>query len=262
MEISDISISKKKSLIIFVPHITKLLESKNSDEENNKNCSEKNNKLIEFKHSNSFQLFIYQPKEELYFRYKIYFDKFFRDNRIEKIYPNFFLYSNINIHDIWCKKKNIVYNYIKDINKNKNINKDKNVNKCRNSEDILTDMKTRDSLSLLKSKKRENFLNFSFSKKNYCNFLPSKKEMNNKPCQKPSSFPIETFLGINENHRKIGNEEYINLKENIFCSDNDSYKIINTKEHELLNHFFQKNYKINAINFRYRHKYATLIYYK
>ena len=256
MEISDISTHKKKTQIIFIPHIIKLLEPKNSDEQNNKNCPEKNNELIELRHSNSFQLFIYQPKEELYIKYKIYYDKFFQDNRIEKIYPNFFLFNNININSICCKKKNIVNNCIKDINK------EKIVNKCINTEDKLTDMKTKDSLSLLKSKKRENLSNFSFSKKNYCNYFPKKKEMNNKPCQKPSSFPIETFLGTNENHNKIGNKEYINLKENIFCSENDSYKIINRKEHELLNHFFQKNYKINAINFRYRQKYATLIYYK
>ena len=90
-------------MIIFVPHITKLLESKNSDEENNKNCSEKNNKLIEFKHSNSFQLFIYQPKEELYFRYKIckYLFYLFRD---------FIFLHNFVINAISASSSNIFTN--------------------------------------------------------------------------------------------------------------------------------------------------------
>ena len=86
--------------------------------------------------------------------------------------------------------------------------------------------------------------------------------MNYKPSKKPNFFPIEVFFGINKFINKIGNKDYLCLKESIFSKENDSYKTINKKEHYLLNHFLQKNTKTNSITFRYRHKNATFIYYK
>ena len=86
--------------------------------------------------------------------------------------------------------------------------------------------------------------------------------MNHKPSQKPNFFPIEIYLGLNNFKNNIGNIDYLYLKENIFCFANDSYKIINKKEHILLNHLFQKKKKINSMSIRYRHKNSTFIYYK
>ena len=234
---------------------TKNLEPANSDKSE---LSKKNEDLIQFKHSNSL-LSINQAKEVLYIKcikQKRKNDKFFLDNRIEKIYQNFLCYINIDLNELWCNKKIIVYNIIKDINKKKNVNR--NIN----DEEILTHMNTKDSLSLLSPKKQNCALNFSYSKKNYCKYFPKETDMRNKPGQKPSSFPIETFLGSNESHNKIGNKEFIDIKGNTFCSENDSYKVVNSKQHELLNHFLQKNCKISSISFRYRHKNSTFIYYK
>lgn len=255
MDFFEIPILTKNNSFDYFLVYTKNLEPANSDKIE---LSKKNEDLIQFKHSNSL-LSINQPKEVLYIKYikqKRKNDKFFRDNRIEKIYPNFLCYININLNGLGCNKKIFVYNCKKDINKKKNVNR--NVN----DEEILTHMNTKDSLSLLSQKKQNCALNFSYSKKNYCNYFPKETDMRSKPSQKPSSFPIETFLGSNESYNKIGNKEFIDIKGNIFCSENDSYKVINSKQHELLNHFLQKNCKISSISFRYRYKNSTFIYYK
>ena len=123
-------------------------------------------------------------------------------------------------------------------------------------------MNTKDYLELLTSKKQNNILDFAYSKKNYCNYLPKETDWKIKPPQKPVSFPIQTYLGLNKEKNEIGSKEYLDSNENIFCSENDSYKIINPKGHELMNHFLRKGSKINSICFRYRHKNVTFIYYK
>ena len=251
-----IFISSKKNSADFGSEFTKIFELKNSDK---KDSSEKNTELIEFKHSNSLILFIYQTKEEFYIqckKQKRYYDKFFHDKIIEKIYLNFVLYNNFINNNFFYRKKTNVYNCTKNINKKKNINKNININ------DKINSMSTKDSLQLLTSKNENNILDFAYSKKNYCKYFPKETEWKNKPPQKPVSFPIQTNLGINQEKNEIGSKEYLDLKENIFCSKNDSYKMINPKEHVLLNHFIRKNSKINSISFRYRHKNATFVYYK
>ena len=256
MDFSEIFISSKKNSADFGSEFTKIFELKNSDK---KDSSEKNTELIEFKHSNSLILFIYQTKEEFYIqckKQKRYYDKFFHDKIIEKIYLNFVLYNNFINNNFFCRKKTNVYNCTKNINKKKNINKNININ------DKINSMSTKDSLQLLTSKNENNILDFAYSKKNYCKYFPKETEWKNKPPQKPVSFPIQTYLGINQEKNEIGSKEYLDLKENIFCSKNDSYKMINPKEHVLLNHFIRKNSKINSISFRYRHKNATFVYYK
>ena len=120
----------------------------------------------------------------------------------------------------------------------------------------------KDTLSLNANINKKKFIDYSFSKKNYCNYFPKKIEMNFKPCAKPSLFPNETFLGINKFKNEIGSKEYLELKDKIFCCENDSYKIIEKQDHSLLGHFLQKDNKINSIVIRYRHKNSTFIYYK
>ncbi len=123
-------------------------------------------------------------------------------------------------------------------------------------------MTTRDSSELLSSKKKNNILDFANSKKNYSKYYPKEIEWKTKPPQKPLSFPIQTYLGLNKEKNEIGTKEFLDLNENIFFSQNGSYKIINPKGHELLNHFLRKDSKTNSICFRYRHKNATFVYYK
>ena len=123
-------------------------------------------------------------------------------------------------------------------------------------------MTTRDSSELLSSKKKKNILDFGNSKKNYSKYYPKEIEWKTKPPQKPLSFPIQTYLGLNKEKNEIGSKEFLDLNENIFFSENGSYKIINPKGHELLNHFLRKDSKTNSICFRYRHKNATFVYYK
>ena len=121
-------------------------------------------------------------------------------------------------------------------------------------------------ISDLKSKRKStDIINFSFSQKNYCNYLPTKDELRTKPQKKPSNFPIECFLGVNRNHNEIGNKEFLNLKDMcVFNSNNDSYKIIDRRDHLLLNHLCQKNFGkkiVNSFTVKYRHKNTTFLYY-
>jgi len=128
---------------------------------------------------------------------------------------------------------------------------------------------TRDQSSIFTSDNNINNKNidFSFSKKNYCNYYPKINEMKEIADKKPSHFPTECFIGVNRSHNEIGKKEYLNLIENsVFNSNNDSYKIIDKKDHVLLNHLCQFDTKnkniINSISIRYRHKNTTFIYYK
>ena len=134
---------------------------------------------------------------------------------------------------------------------NKNIN-----NTCKKSNIVL-----KDCPKLLTFKNQNKDLNFLVAKKNFCNYYPPEIEMNLEPSQKPSSFPTQICLEKKKDQNEIGNKEFLELKEKYFCSENDSYKILNKTENQLLNHFFQKNSKINSISIRYRHKNSTFVYY-
>ena len=109
-------------------------------------------------------------------------------------------------------------------------------------------------------------INFQFSKKFYCNYYPKKKEMREKPDKKPTYFPNECFHGVNYFHNNIGNKEFLNLTNNSVYNNNiDEYKIIDRKDHILLNHLTNKNVNkksINSITIKYRHKNATFLYYR
>ena len=131
---------------------------------------------------------------------------------------------------------------------------------------------TKDSFSLFPlpkgkiSNSNNKNINFDYSKKNYCNYIPNEKEMREKAERIPCHFPIECYHGINQSHNNIGNKEFLNLSENnIFSINNDSYKTIDKKDHLFLNHLCHKfNNKsiINSFTFKYRHKNATFVYYK
>ena len=122
--------------------------------------------------------------------------------------------------------------------------------------------------SFLKDKqsKKNVINNLGFAKINYCNYIPKQSEMNEKFCKIPAFFPTECFNGINYFHYEIGDKKFLNLKEmNIHNNNNNSYKIIDKKDHLLLNHFCQKNINKNIIScltIRYRHKNTTFLYYK
>ena len=68
--------------------------------------------------------------------------------------------------------------------------------------------------------------------------------------------------------QEIGSKEYLLLDKNdVFNSNNDSYKIIDKKDHIMLNHLINKkkinnNNIINSVVIKYRHKNTTFIYYK
>ena len=98
------------------------------------------------------------------------------------------------------------------------------------------------------------------------NYYPKKDELNKGKNKLPVYFPTECYHEINHIQNNIGNKEYLDIKEsNIFNSNNDSYKIINKKEHLFLNHLcYKKNDKkiINSFIIRYRKKNTTFVYYK
>ena len=153
-------------------------------------------------------------------------------------------------------------------NPKKNINKkeilviDKNNSISTKNSSIIS------SLPIKKiSKDNNKNINFDYSKKNYCNYIPKEKEMREKAEKIPCHFPIECYHGINQIHNNIGKKEFLNLSENniFFSMKNDSYKSIDKKDHLLLNHLcvkFSNKIIIKSFTIKYRHKNATFVYYK
>ena len=113
---------------------------------------------------------------------------------------------------------------------------------------------------------KNNNINFSFSKKYYCNHYPTKNELRDKTDKKPINFPTECYQEINQKQNEIGNNNFLLLKENDILSGNYSYKDIERKEHILINHLCRKpknkNVIINSVCIRFRHKNSTFVYYK
>ena len=177
------------------------------------------------------------------------------DNIIEKFCRNFAI-NTLYVNSKLCNIKNNLCICTKIINANKIVNN--NIN----NEDKINNMSTNDSLTISITKAQKNYINFAFSKKNYCNYFPKLTDMNIKPSQKQQFFPIQIFLGINKFHNEIGDKHYLNIKESIFCSENDSYKVLNQKDHIFLNHLLQKDFKTFSTTIRYRHKNITFVYYK
>ena len=265
MNFSEISLSTKKNSADSGSDYIKNFESIKSFQ---KLFLKMNAELIEIKRSNSFSPLIFQYKGKLYDDYKKQRninDKFFNDKNIEKIYRNIVLNNKFVCSKLSCKKKTIVNNCSKARNIKGTIKIyffNFKINKIINNDYKISNSATKKPSKLFKSKNQNKGFDFEFSKKNFCNYYPQQIEMNFKPSQKPSSYPIQTFLGINKDQKEIGSKEFLDLKEDEFCSENDSYKKIEQTKHQLLNHFLQKDSKINSISIRYRHKNATFIYYK
>lgn len=180
------------------------------------------------------------------------------------VYPKLNNHGNINNYLEITHKNNdntnestVESSSISNINKNNNIN-DNNIidfNSNKNNKNVI--------INSIK-------IDFSFSKKNYCNYYPKKSEMREFTDKKPFHFPTECYHGVNETQNKIGNKNHLFLKENDIYSGNYSYKNIERKDHVLLNHLCQrknKNYNkngsfINSVTIKYRHKNTTFLYYK
>ena len=132
-------------------------------------------------------------------------------------------------------------------------------------EDGNQSINTKDT-TLATLNKTNKLIDFSFSKKNYCNYYPNKNEMRDRADKLLCHFPTECFHDVNHEHNRIGNKDFLVLKESsVYNSNNDSYKKIDIKDHIFLNHLCQKNVNntiINSSTIRYRHKNVTFVYYK
>ena len=115
-------------------------------------------KSIEIKKYNSLPLLVFKKDEKnKNIRYI-----FFHDKIIEKICRNFANNTLFVNSKLYYRKNNFgVYNKIK--------NENKIVNKNINNEEKISNMSTKDSLSLFIPKTSKTFINFAFCKKNYCN---------------------------------------------------------------------------------------------
>ena len=115
-------------------------------------------KSIEIKKYNSLPLLVFKKDEKnKNIRYI-----FFHDKIIEKICRNFAINTLFVNSKLYYRKNNFgVYNKIK--------NENKIVNKNINNEEKISNMSTKDSLSLFIPKTSKTFINFAFCKKNYCN---------------------------------------------------------------------------------------------
>ena len=179
----------------------------------------------------------------------------------------FKIIGKMNIHSLYLVNgKNNNENMKKIENNNINIfSYDYNKNKSIINKES-TQFSTKD-FSLVSSIRKSNVnINFYYSLKNFCNYYPTNKEMKEKADKKPTFFPTECFYGVNYFHNLIGKKEFLNLADSsIYNCNNDSYKIIDKKDHLLLNHFCHKNVKtkiINTFTVKYRNKNVTFIYYK
>ena len=112
----------------------------------------------------------------------------------------------------------------------------------------------------------KNKIDFPYSKKNYCFYYPNRNDMNQYPDKKPCHFPTETYLGVNQTQKIIGNKNYLILGNTDTFSGNYSYKDIERKEHIFLNHLCNRQINkisiINSSTIKYRHKNCTFLYYK
>ena len=119
---------------------------------------------------------------------------------------------------------------------------------------------------MITSSKTSELIDFTYSKKNYCNYYPNKNEMRDRVDKILYHFPIECYHDVNSEHNQIGNKDFLLLKENsIYNSSNDSYKKISIKDHIFLNHLCLKNVNNTIVNssiIRFRHKNVTFVYYK
>ena len=199
---------------------------------------------------NKIRLFLSKNKDVLFNFFKFIFNK-----------TNYQLKIKIN------EKKTIDSICLFYINPKTNINKKEMLVINKNNSISFKCSSTISSLPKNKNNKGNNsIINFEYSIKNYCNYIPKRKEMRETAGKIPCHFPIECYHGINQIHNDIGKKEFLNLSEkNTFSMKNDSYKSIDKKDHLLLNHlclkFSNKNI-INSFTFKYRHKNATFVYYK
>ena len=178
--------------------------------------------------------------------------------------------GNLNVNGIYLifgKPQIIEENY----KKNASLNIDNKNLSISTKDSSLTSINrtfiTKKSEKLDKSKieAKNDDIDFAYSKKNYCNYYPKKGELRSMADKKPFYMPSYCYQGVNHSHNKLGKEEYLNIKEDIFSSNNDAYKSIERKDHILLNHLCQKvknGNLINSFTIRYRHKNATFVYYK
>ena len=163
--------------------------------------------------------------------------------------------GKIKIKSINFSSKSESRNYKFHENKSISIGEDKN-------QSISTKESTMMTLS-----KADKLIDFAFSKKNFCNYYPEKNEMRDKADKKICHFPLECFHDVNYEHNRIGNKDFLTLKESsVYNSNNDSYKKIEIKDHIFLNHLCNKKVSnktiINSTTTRCRHKNITFVYYK
>jgi hypothetical protein len=261
--------------------ISQELFRKNSLKKNPLFSSRKIFEHLIYSENNSFKLIIElkEGEKEIYLVGNFYKYNISYLSKKKKIYD--FIQSNFYLNCIKLRFKIIGkfnINSIYLINGKKNRN-DSRKNFENNIKLFLTDNNQKKSMvdkestqfstnyfSLVSSKQKNNNLNFHYSKKNYCNYYPKKNEMREKADKIPTFFPIECFNGVNHYHNEIGNKEFLNLTDNSIYNNNiDSYKIIDRKDHLLLNHFCYKIVKTNVINaftVKYRNKNVTFLYYK
>ena len=180
--------------------------------------------------------------------------------------------SNISLS---TSKNNIKNNRFKNIdnsNQKEILKKNQEKNSCLNfgNENISISISTKDS-SFSSTKKNCNNnksinIDFKYSTKNYCNYIPIKDEMMEKPHKVPCFFPIETFHGQNESHYSIGDKQLLNIEtKSYFNKNNDSYKAIDRKDHILINHLCRRTVNkkiINSFTIKFRHKNTTFLYFK
>ena len=206
------------------------------------------------------------------------FNKLYLSKSDKKIYTYLKFNLNLNFHKLKFKvygkiQINSIYLIYGNNNENeKTIDNLKIISECNNKNNsiIVKDsnlLSTKDSSLLSVKKKNDKNLNFAFSLKNYCNYYPKKDEMRGMADKKPCHFPSKCFLGVNQFHNEIGKKDFLYLTDNsIYNNTYDSYKIIERKDHLILNHYLHKNVNnnkiINSFTVKYRHKNSTFIYYK
>ena len=182
--------------------------------------------------------------------------------KVDGQWKNSSIYPKINNHGN-------INNYIDNTSSNKENTNESTIESSSIStknKNIFNHINNKNIIKNEKNIKKIN-IDFSYSKKNYCNYYPKINEMKDSTDKKPYYFQTECYLGVNQIQNKIGNKDDLYLKEDEIYSGNYSYKNIERKDHILLNHLCnikkdKNNNIVNSIIFRYRHKNTTFLYYK
>lgn len=216
-------------------------------------CNWKQYFLMKKEHSNHFLLTLNLPKG--YHQYKFRVDNEWKYN--EK-FPT-------------CDDGGNINNYLDTTNWEITVNKTDEGTTINSTN--ITDNNDLSKLSKMFMEKSKNSVYFKM--KRYSDYIPNKDEFSEKIPEIPNHYQNNMNINLLTNQNKLGNSNFLKIRENNIMSDNVAFKDIVNIYHEQTNHLRtnitnkQKNDRkddekkiiLCSISSRYRLKFTTFVYY-